>query len=86
MGWKKEPEFEGRGIGRALHDAMLAWLRSCGLPAVTLGTDPGTRAAGFYETAGWKFREIDGSGEAGYEVTLTWLERPPYKALQTDHE
>jgi GNAT superfamily N-acetyltransferase len=65
-----EPEFEGRGIGRALHDAMLAWLRSCGLRAVSLGTAPGTRAAGFYEAAGWKFREIDGSGEAVYELIL----------------
>jgi GNAT superfamily N-acetyltransferase len=65
-----EPEFEGRGIGRALHDEMIAWLRSSGLRAVTLGTDPGTRAATFYEAAGWKFREIDASGEAVYELAL----------------
>ena len=49
---------------------MLAWLRSCGLRTVTLGTAPGTRAARFYEIAGWRFREIDGSGEAVYEMML----------------
>lgn len=65
-----EPGFEGRGVGRALHDAMLAWLRSCGLRAVTLGTEPGTRAAGFYEAAGWQFREIDQSGETVYDFQL----------------
>ena len=65
-----EPDFEGRGIGRALHDTMLAWLQAQGVRAVTLGTDPGTRAARFYETAGWKFRELDEDGEAIYELSF----------------
>ncbi len=66
-----EPEFEGRGIGRALHDTMIAWLRSEGIRSVTLGTDPRTRAARFYEEAGWQFRELDSSGEAIYELALS---------------
>ena len=66
-----EPEFESRGIGRALHDEMLTWLRYCGLRTATLGTAPGTRAAGFYETAGWRFQEIDASGEAVYEFSFS---------------
>jgi len=65
-----EPKFEGRGIGRALHDAMLSWLRSEQVQRVTLGTDPGTRAARFYEAAGWQFRELDAEGEALYELQL----------------
>ena len=66
-----EPEFEGQGIGRALHDTMLAWLSSHGVRVVTLGTAPGTRAARFYEAAGWRLREFDPSGEAIYELPLT---------------
>lgn len=65
-----EPQFEGRGIGRALHDAMLTWLRSRLVQRVTLGTDPGTRAARFYEEAGWRFIEFDSEGEAIYELLL----------------
>jgi DMSO/TMAO reductase YedYZ molybdopterin-dependent catalytic subunit len=66
-----EPRFEGRGFGRALHDTMLGWLRSQGAERVTLGTEPGTRAARFYEAAGWQFRELDADGEAIYELELT---------------
>lgn len=65
-----EPDFEGRGIGRALHDTMVAWVRSEGTRTLRLGTAPGTRAARFYEVAGWRFREIDAGGEAIYELTI----------------
>ena len=65
-----EPAFERQGIGRVLHDTMLVWARSQGVRALTLGTDPGTRAAGFYEAAGWRLREIDEGGEAIYELAL----------------
>lgn len=65
-----EPKWEGQGIGRALHDVMLAWLRANGATLVSLGTDPGTRAARFYEAAGWTRLGIDSSGEAIYEKSL----------------
>jgi len=65
-----EPEFEARGIGRALHDIMIEWIGSRGIRRVSLGTDPGTRAARFYEAAGWLFKEIDADGEAVYELHL----------------
>ena len=65
-----EPEWEGQGIGRALHDVMLAWLGANGATLASLGTDPGTRAARFYEAAGWTSRGLDASGEAIYEMSL----------------
>jgi len=65
-----EPEFEKRGIGRALHDTMLTWLTEEGVSQVTLGTDPETRAAGFYEAAGWIFEGVDDEGEAVFRKSL----------------
>ena len=65
-----EHGFERQGIGRALHDEMIRWLGSEGLRQVTLGTSPGTRAAGFYEAAGWKLRDLDTTGQAIYELRL----------------
>ena len=65
-----EPEFEGQGIGRALHDTMLAWLRSEGVRRVSLDTATGTRAASFYEAAGWLLQRVDARGETYYEKDL----------------
>jgi GNAT superfamily N-acetyltransferase len=61
------PEHEGRGAGRALHDAMLDWMFASGAPAVWLATDPGTRAERFYVRAGWRHAGMD-RGEARYEM------------------
>ncbi len=63
-----DPEHEGRGHGRRLHDAMVAWLFSRGLARLNLGTAPGTRAQGFYEAAGWRFIGMHKNGEALYEL------------------
>ena len=49
-----EPGHEGRGYGRQLHDAMVAWLWQQGHDQLWLTTEPGTRAARFYEVAGWR--------------------------------
>ena len=69
------PEFEGRGFGRALHDAMAEWMFSEGLERVWLGTEPGTRAEQFYRAAGWQYVESE-RGEAKYELTRgEWLSR-----------
>jgi len=47
-----EPKFEGRGIGKKLHDDMLDWYFSQSDTAIWLGTAPQTRAARFYRKAG----------------------------------
>ena len=66
-----DPDHEGKGYGRRLHAAMLAWLWARGLERLWLATDPGTRAERFYERSGWKHA---GAAERG-EVRLE-LERP----------
>jgi GNAT superfamily N-acetyltransferase len=62
------PDLEGRGAGRALHDTMMNWMFGEGLERVWLGTQPGTRAERFYRTAGWR-RTGRETGEARYELT-----------------
>ena len=57
------PGFEGQGIGRALHEAMLDWYFSETSEPVWLGTAPGTRAEAFYRKAGW--REVGLMQEVG---------------------
>ena len=62
-----DPRHEGKGHGRALHQAMLSWLFSQGVGRAWLSTEPRTRAQRFYEQAGWHFEGIDANGEAAYE-------------------
>lgn len=57
------PDAERRGIGRALHDAMVDWLFSFDSRPIWLTTEPRTRAAGFYVAAGWLPRPSPVSGE-----------------------
>ena len=47
------PLFEGRGIGARLHDVMVTWYFSQDKTELILGTEPGTRAEGFYLHKGW---------------------------------
>ena len=49
-----EPGHDGRGIGRALLKAACDTLARRGHATVTLTTDAGTRAEGFYRAAGWQ--------------------------------
>jgi len=63
-----DPEHEGRGHGRALHDTMVEWLFSRGLRHLWLGTDPDTRAGRFYRAAGWRYAGKAANGEALYEL------------------
>ena len=49
-----DPAHEGRGLGRALFDRLLAEARARGLTALRLETAAGTRAERFYLRAGWK--------------------------------
>jgi GNAT superfamily N-acetyltransferase len=64
------PEHEGRGMGRELHDVMIAWAWSRGAARLWLTTAPRTRAQKFYERAGWSL-----VGEKGNEL-LYELHRP----------
>lgn len=70
-----DPDFEGRGIGRRLHDVMMDWFFASGEEPVWLSTDPGTRAEAFYQAAGWR-RAGEYRGEARFEMDREqWLAR-----------
>jgi len=64
------PGNEGRGIGKALHDAMVEWLFLIAPGTVWLTTDPSTRAARFYEAAGWRRIRLEDNGELRFELTI----------------
>ena len=66
-----DPEFEKKGIGRQLHDAMLAWYFSQSSEMLWLSTTPGTRAEEFYRKAGWKENGTYGKGETKFEMNKT---------------
>ncbi len=69
------PDFNQRGIGRQLHDAMLDWYFSQNKTYVWLGTAPNTRAEKFYELSGWTKNGVHGS-ETKFEMTLeNWKNR-----------
>jgi GNAT superfamily N-acetyltransferase len=65
-----EPQFEGMGIGKRLHDDMLDWYFSQTATAIWLGTAPRTRAEKFYRKAGWKEVGVHGKGEIKFEMTI----------------
>lgn len=61
------PEYEGRGLGKALLELAVNWLFGLGHEHVTLSTTPGTRADRFYAAQGWA-RTSTGSEGRGNEV------------------
>ena len=63
-----DPVHERRGYGRRLHDTMVAWMWSQGLPKLWLSTEPGTRAQRFYEAAGWQAVGMTAHGEVRFEM------------------
>src|SRR2546421_7074882 len=63
-----EPGYEGRGLGRFLHERAVDWLFKNGAQRVWLTTDAGTRARIFYDRAGWRETGIDASGECRLEI------------------
>lgn len=70
-----DPVFEGRGIGRALHDRMMDWLFAAGADRVWLSTDACTRAERFYRAASWRYAGTE-QGDARYELSRQeWLAR-----------
>ncbi len=69
------PAYEGRGIGKQLHDIMLNWYFSKTNQDVWLGTAPRTRAEIFYRRCGWKENGTHGKGEIKFEMTFdNWKE------------
>lgn len=64
------PGFEGKGIGKELHDDMLSWYFAHTQSTIWLGTAPATRAEKFYRKAGWKEVGIHGKGEIKFEMTI----------------
>jgi GNAT superfamily N-acetyltransferase len=62
------PEFEGKAIGKKLHDIMLDWYFDQTKKTVWLGTAPNTRAEKFYRKAGWKEIGLHGKGEIKFEM------------------
>lgn len=70
------PQFEGRGIGHALHDAMVNWLFEMGPAPIWLTTEPGSRAERFYRAAGWQCTGAVESGEVHFERSHP-AARPP---------
>lgn len=64
-----EPAFEGHGIGRTLHDAMVNWLFERGHEPLWLTTEPDTRAERFYSSAGWHRVRMEANGEIRFELT-----------------
>lgn len=63
------PDTEGLGIGRELHDTMLAWYFAQNQAYMWLSTDPGTRAEKFYESRGWRRTGTRTNGEVKFEMT-----------------
>jgi GNAT superfamily N-acetyltransferase len=64
------PEFEGKGIGRKLHDMMLDWYFAQEKQTVWLSTAPRTKAEKFYRKHGWRETGIYGKNEIKFELTI----------------
>ncbi|MBL7826130.1 MAG: GNAT family N-acetyltransferase [Saprospiraceae bacterium] len=73
-----KPEYEGKGIGRTLHDTMLNWYFQKTTAPVWLGTAPNTRAEGFYRKAGWTPTGMHGKNEIKFEMSFeNWINSRP---------
>lgn len=66
-----QPEFEGKGMGRQLHNLLLNWYFAQTSETICLGTDPGTRAEGFYNKMGWEQIGFYDNGEAKFQMTAS---------------
>ncbi len=63
------PDYESKGIGKQLHQLMLDWYFTQTIVTVWLGTEPNTRAEGFYKKAGWQVIGKHGD-ETKFEMTI----------------
>ena len=62
-----DPDAEGQGIGRALHDRMLQWSSQQGVEHLWLTTGRDTRAEQFYRQLGWLETGTTETGEIRFE-------------------
>ena len=67
-----DPRAEGRGYGSLLHDTMVDWLWTRGLPMLWLNTGAATKARGFYERRGWRLAGPAGDDPVRLEMTNAW--------------
>ena len=67
---------EGAGVGRRLHDAILAWARGREIAHLRLATAPNTRAEGFYAKLGWRLVGYDEHGQLRFDRSLDRQRRP----------
>ncbi|RSK36082.1 GNAT family N-acetyltransferase [Hymenobacter metallilatus] len=63
------PDFDQRGIGKALHHLLLSWYFAHTSHPIWLSTSPGTRAEEFYRRQGWQDTGRTSSGEVRFEMT-----------------
>ena len=64
------PEYEGRGIGRALLSIACETLRNAGYEVANLSTAAGTRAERFYTENDWTAVNKNGRGEVLFNKPL----------------
>lgn len=62
------PEYEGRGLGKALMRETESWLFAQGWDEIWLltGSDPALRANGFYRHLGWRDAGVQEDGQIKY--------------------
>lgn len=63
------PDYAEQGIGRHLHELMLAWYFAQTTQPIWLSTSPCTRAEGFYRRLGWQDTGRTAEGEVRFERT-----------------
>ena len=61
-----DPQSEGLGVGKALHDRMILFARQRGLHSLVLTTTAGTRADRFYRQQGWEEAGCSADGEVRF--------------------
>jgi len=77
------PDWEGKGIGKQLHQIMMDWYFAQTKEKIWLGTDPLTRADKFYLMQGWVEVGTHGKGEKKFEMSFeTWSDAPSDQVLK----
>lgn len=70
-----KPEYEGKGIGKQLHNIMLDWYFDQTKDTIWLGTAFNTRAETFYRMQGWREAGTHGPKEVKFEMRFEEWDR-----------